>query len=51
MSNQYKWFRLAITDTLFVVGAILIILRRYTFGILLIVIGILYKIKYVRANR
>ena len=48
MSSKLNWLKLSIADLLLVGGIICIVIRRYAFGVILIFIGVTYRIKYVK---
>ena len=51
MSNHWNWLKLSIADLLSVGGIVCVVFRRYIFGIILIFIGVIYRIKYVKSGR
>jgi len=51
VSKQWNWLKLSIADLLLVGGIFCVVFRRYLFGIILIFIGIIYRIKYVKWGR
>lgn len=45
--KKTRWLRLAVADTLLVGGIGFMIMKRYLFGMILVILGIVYRIKYV----